>query len=125
MNEQEAFDRSVGGVLKQGGPSAVYKIDGGTRAVCLYRGPNGRRCAAGHLIDDADYREEFEGSAYFQLVTAGLLAPIVGGSALVHLLQLSHDNAATGTDCDSDFIREFEANAKKVASDFGLNWNFN
>lgn len=30
---------------------------------CLYRGPDGRKCAAGHLIPDEDYRTEFEGKS--------------------------------------------------------------
>jgi hypothetical protein len=29
--------------------------------VCMYRGPHARRCAAGWLIDDKDYKPEFEG----------------------------------------------------------------
>jgi hypothetical protein len=32
--------------------------------MCLYRDENGRKCAAGCLISDAEYKKEFEGMAW-------------------------------------------------------------
>lgn len=46
MNLQEAFDKAYLGVIEQGGPA---HLDDGR---CRYRGPNGRKCGVGHLIDD-------------------------------------------------------------------------
>jgi hypothetical protein len=34
---------------------------------CFYRMKNGKRCAAGWLIDDEDYKPEFEGKAISEL----------------------------------------------------------
>lgn len=45
MNLQEAFDTMVRKVWEQNRPSTW---DNG---VCAYRGPNGTKCAVGHLIE--------------------------------------------------------------------------
>lgn len=45
MNKQKIFDTVWNGIVSQGGAS----IDPVT-VTCLYRGPNGRKCAAGWMI---------------------------------------------------------------------------
>lgn len=47
------FAFAIAQVREQGAPSM-----GGDS--CLYRGPEGRKCAAGFFIPDADYRESFD-----------------------------------------------------------------
>ena len=45
MNRQEALDKAYLGLMDQGEPSVKDFL-------CLYRGPNGAKCAIGMLIDD-------------------------------------------------------------------------
>lgn len=52
---QEVLDFTTQKLREQGGPS-FDPVDG----MCLYRGPDGTKCAIGHLIPDANYRKEFE-----------------------------------------------------------------
>lgn len=55
MTAQEIFDKVATHLLRQG------KKSEGPGKGCLYRGPNGLKCAAGFLIDDAYYDPKFEG----------------------------------------------------------------
>lgn len=54
MNKQEIFDTVYKALLEQGESSV-------NNGVCAYRGPNGTKCAVGHLIPDDLYEPEFEG----------------------------------------------------------------
>lgn len=51
---QQQFDQAYRGLASQGFERST---DANTDA-CLYRGPDGRRCAVGHLLPDHLYREE-------------------------------------------------------------------
>ena len=55
MTAQEAFDKAVAGVRAQG-----YQISMDEKTNCVYRGPNGLRCAVGHLIPDELCQPAFE-----------------------------------------------------------------
>ena len=59
MTRQEIFDKVAKHLLTQ--PRSFVNSDvvkGKIR--CLYRGPNGTKCAAGCLIPDDEYNESFE-----------------------------------------------------------------
>lgn len=56
LQRQIVFDIAAEALLKQGKKSC--DVDGD---LCLYRGPNGVRCAIGHLIPDAQYSPMMEG----------------------------------------------------------------
>lgn len=56
MNRQEVFDKVLNHLLKQGRKS----VDSDGR--CLYRAPNGDKCAIGCLIPDELYTPELEGN---------------------------------------------------------------
>lgn len=56
MNNQQAFDIMIQHLRQQGQPS---KEEGSSR--CLYRGPDGLKCAVGALIPDNIYSRHFEG----------------------------------------------------------------
>lgn len=91
MNQQQIFNTVALGIRKQGGPSLGFDpTQSGTEKVCLYRGANGRKCAAGHVIPDAEYRPAMEGTR---------IGAIWGpqdedAAALLRDLQSAHDNAA-------------------------------
>lgn len=55
---QEIFDIAWNGLKAQGFARSAVENEYG----CLYRGPNGLRCAIGHCISDEEYREVFEGT---------------------------------------------------------------
>ena len=124
--KQEIFDKSVFGLRGQGGPSFV--IDDRGDINCRYRAPNGRKCAVGHVISDADYDGQFEGR-----VAAGLptqLVKYLGGPHLIGDLQAAHDEEVVRVryQCkkaskpfdDSKWLRFFEARAQVVAECHGL-----
>lgn len=54
LDRQAVFNKAVAGLAAQNFELSVK--DG--ESVCLYRGPHGRKCAVGHLIDDVVFREE-------------------------------------------------------------------
>ncbi len=54
--EQEAFDKSISGLRDQNRKS--YTDHSGR--TCAYRGPNGCKCAIGHLIPDNIYSTKME-----------------------------------------------------------------
>lgn len=62
---------------------------------CMYRGPNGLRCAAGWLLPDSKYRAAFEGKSI-----DGLPPAIFGGVsyALLLALQSAHDDCSDAAD---------------------------
>lgn len=53
ITQQEALEIAYNQYMKQGGPSR--DIVG-----CLYRGPDGKKCAVGALINDEDYDTKFD-----------------------------------------------------------------
>ncbi len=60
MTKQETFDRVVRALMLQGRRSQIKTPSG--LPLCVYRHPEGLKCAAGHLIDDEDYVTEMEGT---------------------------------------------------------------
>lgn len=129
MTAQEVFDISSKHLLTQMKRSygSVHIIDDDGIEVnwqtCLYRGPDGYKCAIGPLIPDADYNPNFEGldcsdkppnkrlkaKKLFNdlLIKLGLIDHL----ELLESLQLVHDGYST------DFWHE---ELKAVANRFGL-----
>lgn len=56
MNKQEVFDKVYDHFITQGNPRSVEEGGKG----CLYRGPDGARCAVGLLIPDDLYEPEMD-----------------------------------------------------------------
>jgi hypothetical protein len=120
LNKQEAFDKAARGIILQGGPS---REDGS--ACCLYRGPDGRRCAIGHLIPDELYDPDMEGRG---ITTPVVISPIRNfltsqgwdSEEDVYFLmglQEIHDNASMSR----DFINDFIEYAAMFAAKYNLN----
>ena len=92
MNRQDIFEKAVKGLASQdfeqsrAGPTA-----------CLYRGPEGRRCAIGWCIPDGHYFKNMEGKS----VSSDAVLPVFGLVAakdredviFLERLQEIHDNA--------------------------------
>jgi hypothetical protein len=92
-SEQEIFNFVYIRLREQGKPS-MDKPEGGGFGTCLYRGPGGTACAAGHLILQKNYSANLE----FNDVLADHVWEAIGLPArwqdLVRGLQRAHDHAA-------------------------------
>lgn len=58
--EQSVFDRVAKHLLKQNEQSIKIISDGQSSPVCMYKGPNGLKCAIGCLIPEDRYDPSFE-----------------------------------------------------------------
>lgn len=132
---QELFDISVGGVIRQGGPSA----GGGT---CFYKQKdNGRKCAVGHCILPKKYKMSLEGKSLFvPAAVPGAAAHIYKSVAkdfeqvlgiefnspewlVLKKLQAAHDDLVLNVNeppTDEAFIKSFKIKAIEIAAEFGL-----
>lgn len=52
MTDQEIFDKVTTHLLKQNQASRHSSLDGRALSACMYRGPDGLKCAVGALIPD-------------------------------------------------------------------------
>lgn len=102
---QELFDLAYRGLKAQG---FERSYDRG----CLYRDPNGRKCAIGHCIADEDYSRDYEHNNVINLPrkvrkAAGITKK---NEAFASKLQNCHDEAATPYDMQSmlnELAREY------------------
>jgi hypothetical protein len=84
--EQQIFDYVVDKLFTQNRAS-INEDDH-----CQYRGENGIKCAAGHLIADEDYDRSFEGAIWSELVDNGDVPK--EHFNLIGKLQQMHDSVA-------------------------------
>lgn len=91
---QQVFDQVATHMLTQGWPSTDTPKKRGFHesADCLYRGKNDRKCAAGCLIADHEYREGMEGKTWTQLSAHFMHVPHAH-SEMIRELQKIHDDA--------------------------------
>lgn len=110
-SEQETFNMIVAGLRAQEWRKSSAGRDGFGVVVCKYRGPNGLKCAAGHLIPDEQYSPDMEGGCVDELVR---LVPALRlhNTALVVQCQVLHDG--------SESPEDMEARFKLLAARFGL-----
>ena len=91
---QQVFDQVARHLLTQNAKSGVQydKVDDTSEPFrCLYRDPEGRKCAAGCLIADDEYKEEFEDSGWASLVLTSRVQT-TAHIDLIRDLQYVHDN---------------------------------
>ena len=110
----EAITRAIMGVISQGKPS----YDGTT---CRYRGPDGTKCAIGHLIADEHYGPHLEMlPADRTAVTTALLKSGIDASdtefAYLVRLQLAHDLAAKRGGNDKQFLALFRMELRELVT---------
>lgn len=86
LTSQEIFDTVAAHLIKQGHKSK--RSDN----FCLYRGPDGDKCAIGILITDDEYSQEMESNAVQSLESSGFLPKRLKPHLnLLYDLQVSHD----------------------------------
>lgn len=112
MTNQEMFNFVWDKLAEQGCASSTTDDFG---IACLYRGPNGLKCAAGHLIPDEAYNEQDE------YACVGDVQYFIDHQdeydlLLLSELQVAHDNAAES----DNFIDTLFSNMNMIADDFDL-----
>lgn len=110
MTQQEIFDTVVRALGKQGKPA----LD--ERGKCLYRAPDGSKCAAGHLIPDDVYKRSMEFQTIRKVIAdTPELKHLAPNSNILMDLQSAHDsgfNRGGITDAD-EFVRRVRVLADK------------
>lgn len=111
---QQVFDYAVEKVKQQGQPSIIA-------GKCRYRGNNGVKCAAGHLMGDDEYKECFEGCEWSAL-NDNRDVPDVHLN-LICSLQNAHDSigCCIGGRGKRPFREEWAEETRKVAELYNLN----
>ncbi len=115
-NLDEMLRYAVKAVIEQGRPS-IYPETTYQAVVCMYRGPGGVKCAVGHLIPDANYKNRMEGQPVYGSDVANALirvypwmleysARMLEGPLAT--LQSCHDGAGTTTSSPDAFVRLFK-----------------
>jgi len=121
MNEQQEkqalFDISLNHIRAQGGPS--MKDDS-----CMYRGENGRSCAAAPFI--TDFQGGMERSSFLLLAANSKFRPYLDPLAVKHRafvesLQSAHDDTAAILE-DSGFMVWYEKCMADLAEDERLHY---
>jgi hypothetical protein len=112
VEAQELYDYIVEAIVKQGRPSV------GDNDRCLYRGPDGLKCAAGHVIPDSMYLPVAMENAGVDAIhnQNGLPKSLIPHVDLMCFLQNAHDGNSNRVDFLSGFLRS----AKNTAVEFNL-----
>lgn len=116
MTDQEVFDKVARHLLAQGCRAVKAGLDGDADS-CVYRARDGKKCAAGALIDDAFYSGVLEGSTVedvdvgLALFHSGVDINNVNTRRLLIRLQDMHD------EIEAD---EWRDHLIFIAFDFGL-----
>jgi hypothetical protein len=113
VSKQAVADFIVARMKEQRRGSAKFYDEEGYRdevEMCLYRGPEGAKCAVGHLIPDRQYRKGMDadsGLPVEQLMLEYFPAYSEDTDKLYFLkhLQMAHDGAAS--EFDDEFVDEF------------------
>lgn len=109
MNNQEAFDLMVAHLIAQGKPAVS------PYGHCVYRGPDGTKCAVGILIPDDVYHPDMEGDNPHHLI--GVDFGDVDLRFLSEAQSVLHDQPA------EDIKGDFMENMKTGARDLAMMWN--
>jgi hypothetical protein len=120
-SNQETFDTVVAHLRRQGSKAQARDPTSGL-ITCLYRAPDGKRCAAGCLIPDNQYEPALELSAvggisennkYCSNEVTLLIEELGHDIELVGALQSMHDNSE---------VADWETKLEQLATDFGLRY---
>lgn len=111
MTNQEIFNKVVSHLRAQG-------IKSKDATGCLYRGPNGTKCAAGCLIEDSEYDPEMERQKIDKLLNNlkrnHPLLRLSDNLPIIYGLQWTHDEMS---------VEEWEEQFKIIAKTFHLEYH--
>lgn len=117
MQKQTMFNRVWNHFIVRGNPRSV---DPDLANECLYRGPNGAKCAAGLFISDKRYDPEIEKAPISDhemkvYLSRGAAKQVV----FLRELQEAHDNI-NGSHEPKKAMEEFESSLRKLAKEHNL-----
>jgi hypothetical protein len=117
-SEQQLFDTVVNHLRKQGAKSIAYNEDGTPKlqygnTKCLYRSPDGKKCAAGAAITDEQYKPEMEGKSIRAVIIQLDITSLSQHAELLSELQGVHDIHE---------VPQWERGFEKVARRFQLTY---
>lgn len=112
MTRQEIFDKAYTVILEQGIPSIDPDMER-----CVYRGPNGVRCVAGHFITDEEYNDRMEIFTADEGTVRDLFLDKNIDPGFMRSLQRIHD---AGPSIKDQFIPFWKEEMKKLAARFEL-----
>jgi hypothetical protein len=137
MKPQTVFDKTVNFLLKQGRPAMR---DDGDDWTCLYRGPNGTKCAVGFWMPDDCWHESMNGTDLGSLIREEEFDKIpktrrkklskwiddfvIPHRELLTSLQAAHDSPTVRKDDESFHKTRLKARLREVAKRYGLGWKF-
>lgn len=109
------FNIAYKGIVGQGGPSV------NAFGSCEYRGPNGLKCAIGHLIKDKEYDESWEG---YNLYSSAINLDMETSSKkfkFIAKMQSIHDDIGREYKSDlQEFMEKFKIEMAKLAAEYEL-----
>jgi hypothetical protein len=110
-------------LLDQGRSSVASRAE---IAKCVYRDPEGLRCAAGLWVRDDDYDELLENMSVIAAVVGEHMPPKFWKehSSLLHALQGVHDGMPHREKWTFQEIVELKQAAERIATTLGLEWKF-
>lgn len=127
---QEVFDKACTAIIAQGMRSSE-DFDN-EYSGCLYRGPNGLKCAIGHLLSDEQIEFfgvkegnsplDFHPDLLDQLIKSVDTSIFTCKSDFLNEIQNLHDTCLNSE--GDNFVFEFKAIAKQFAEHAKLNYNF-
>lgn len=115
--DQEAFNKAYIEVTKQGRPSSCL-------GQCLYRHPDGLKCAVGHLVSTQELRNlACRKGIQLEHLSALTIADAIGVNGnLLQCIQRCHDRPAlqSGARMLRYFVPIFQKRMKEVAEEYDL-----
>lgn len=141
LTRQQIFDKSIGGIIAQGGAAVYY--DGsddryahgeskynygpmGIIATCCYRTgltSSERACGIGQLIADENYKRSIERKPVSAIPDVHLVLPDIDISTNMPFLvdiQSCHDEATEAANNDEEFFVAFLTGARELAATYNL-----
>jgi hypothetical protein len=111
MDKQEVFNKIWNHFIVEKNPRSVQSVDADSPTeICLYRGPNGSKCAFGVLIPDEDYSEKMEGNGCHSPIFTRNYEKwgLVENDWLFYIdLQAVHDRAVRGARAEGMDVFDF------------------
>lgn len=118
ITKQEAFDTMLTHLREQRLPAIDQTL------ACLYRDPNGYKCAVGCLIPDDLYNDSLENQPMEEIVEHIGMNPEIASFLRAAQTQM-HDKPSSiyiETESEESFMQEVEAGAKLVAQIYNLTY---
>lgn len=92
---------------------------------CLYRGPDGMKCAVGHCIPNGEYRPSFDGNGGAPAISVIRKVPSITAEIhpMMHGLQRSHDSSENAKELRGKLVVVAECHGVKPdAADLIRRW---